>query len=136
MAEQHPILGAHMSIAGGYYKAVEEAQLRGCSCVQLFTKNNNQWRGKALTDDDCQRFQTALRELKIAHPIAHDSYLINLAAPDETRGVRVRLLRVVGIGLEIRVIPKFVGRKKSPMIWNSKKHIPEDRITINRVGHR
>lgn len=78
------ILGAHMSIAGGYYKAVEIAERCGCDCVQLFTKNNNQWRGKALTDDDCQRFQTALRELKIAHPIAHDSYLINLAAPDDT----------------------------------------------------
>lgn len=78
-----PILGAHMSIAGGYYKAVEIAQRCGCDCVQLFTKNNNQWRGKALVDDDCQRFQTALRELKISHPIAHDSYLINLAAPDD-----------------------------------------------------
>ncbi|MBL8826777.1 MAG: deoxyribonuclease IV [Planctomycetaceae bacterium] len=78
-----PILGAHMSIAGGYYKAVEIAERCGCDCVQLFTKNNNQWRGKALADDDCQRFQTALRELKIAHPIAHDSYLINLAAPDD-----------------------------------------------------
>ncbi len=33
-----PILGAHQSIAGGYYKAVERAKERGCDCVQLFTK--------------------------------------------------------------------------------------------------
>ncbi len=77
------ILGAHESIAGGYYKAVEAAATAGCDCVQVFTKNNNQWRAKPLTAGDAQRFQAALRELKITHPVAHDSYLINLAAPDE-----------------------------------------------------
>ena len=50
------ILGAHMSMAGGYYKAVEIAQRCGCDCVQLFTKNNNQWRAKPITDDDVERF--------------------------------------------------------------------------------
>lgn len=94
-----------MSIAGGFYKAVEAAHRTGCDCVQLFTaapqqwpfravkagvqsdevstKNNNQWRAKELTDDDCTRFQTSLKELKIKHPIAHDSYLINLGSPDD-----------------------------------------------------
>lgn len=76
------ILGAHMSIAGGYYKAVEAAARVGCDCVQLFTKNNNQWRAKELTDEDVDLFRTRLKELGIAHPIAHDSYLINLASPD------------------------------------------------------
>jgi deoxyribonuclease-4 len=78
-----PILGAHKSIAGGYYKAVDAAAATGCDCVQIFTKNNNQWRAKPLTADDAQRFQTALRERKITHPLVHDTYLINLAAPDE-----------------------------------------------------
>jgi deoxyribonuclease-4 len=78
-----PILGAHESIAGGYYKAVEIAHRVGCNCVQIFTKNNNQWRAKELTDDDVDRFRTALADLKITHPIAHDSYLINLASPDK-----------------------------------------------------
>ena len=32
-------LGAHMSIAGGYYKAVEAAAEYGMDVVQLFTKN-------------------------------------------------------------------------------------------------
>ena len=54
-----PILGAHMSIAGGYYKAVETAARCGCDCVQVFTKNNNQWRAKPITDDDVERFRGA-----------------------------------------------------------------------------
>lgn len=77
------IFGAHQSIAGGYYRSAEIARQCGCDCVQLFCKNNNQWRAKEITDDDVTRFQAALREAKLVHPLCHDSYLINLAAPDE-----------------------------------------------------
>ena len=42
------ILGAHMSMAGGYYRAVDAAEEHGCDCVQLFTKNNNQWRARPI----------------------------------------------------------------------------------------
>lgn len=78
-----PLLGAHMSIAGGYYKAVEAAAELGMNCVQLFTKNNNQWVGKPLSDDDISQFKAALKQSGITQPCAHDSYLINLASPDE-----------------------------------------------------
>lgn len=75
-----PILGAHMSIAGGYYRAVEIAADAGCDCVQLFTKNNNQWRAKPITDEDVRLFRDALEKHGITHPISHDSYLINLGS--------------------------------------------------------
>jgi deoxyribonuclease-4 len=78
-----PLLGAHMSIAGGYYKAVDAAAALGMDCVQIFTKNNNQWRARPLTDDDVARFRKALEETGIALPSAHTSYLINLASPDD-----------------------------------------------------
>jgi deoxyribonuclease-4 len=71
-----------MSIAGGYYKAVEAAAEHGMEVVQLFTKNNNQWRAKPIVEDDVRRFRGALGDRKIAHPLSHSSYLINLAAPD------------------------------------------------------
>jgi deoxyribonuclease-4 len=77
-----PILGAHQSIAGGYYRAVELARDCGCQCVQLFTKNNNQWRAREITNEEAARFQESLKACGISHPLAHDSYLINLAAPD------------------------------------------------------
>ena len=78
-----PPLGAHMSIAGGYYRAVEEAQRCGCDCVQIFTKNNNQWRAKEITAEEAAQFTATLTRLKISHPLSHTSYLINLASPDE-----------------------------------------------------
>ncbi|MEK0424224.1 MAG: Endonuclease 4, partial [Planctomycetota bacterium] len=45
-------LGAHMSIAGGYYKAVDAAAQLGMDVVQLFTKNNNQWNAKEITQEE------------------------------------------------------------------------------------
>ena len=55
----------------------------GCDVVQLFTKNNNQWRAKTIGEEDVGLFAAALAERKIAHPISHASYLINLASPDD-----------------------------------------------------
>jgi deoxyribonuclease IV len=77
------LLGAHMSIAGGYHNAVLEAQRCGCDVVQLFTKNNNQWRAKPISDADVELFTATLANEKITHPVSHASYLINLASPDE-----------------------------------------------------
>ena len=80
------ILGAHMSIAGGYFKAIIAAKKAGCECVQVFTKNNNQWRAKPMTDDDVNKFRDAMAEHEIGHPLSHASYLINLAShKDELR---------------------------------------------------
>lgn len=72
-----------MSIAGGYYRAVEHAQRCGCDCVQLFTKNNNQWKAKPITAEEAEKFRETLAASGVSHPISHDSYLINLASPDD-----------------------------------------------------
>src|SRR5262245_23006540 len=77
-----PLLGAHMSIAGGYYKAVEAAASFGMDVVQLFTKNNNQWKAKPILDSEINEFRAALKATGVRFPVAHDSYLINLASPD------------------------------------------------------
>ena len=73
-----------MSIAGGYFRAVERAHDAGCEVVQIFTKNNNQWRAKPILPQNVALFRAKLDETGVAHPIAHSSYLINLASPNET----------------------------------------------------
>jgi deoxyribonuclease-4 len=78
-----PILGAHMSIAGGYHKAPQKAAELRMQCCQIFTKNNNQWRAKPITAAEAEQFKQAIADAGLVHPIAHDSYLINLAAPDD-----------------------------------------------------
>ena len=77
-----PIFGSHLSIAGGYYKAVRAARELGFDAVQIFTKNNNRWDGKPLSPEDVALFADAVKETGVAPPISHDSYLINLSATD------------------------------------------------------
>ncbi|MCA9030205.1 MAG: deoxyribonuclease IV [Planctomycetaceae bacterium] len=78
-----PLFGSHLSVAGGYYKAVRAASELGMDTVQIFTKNNNRWDGKPLTDDDIREFRQAVDECGLQLPCAHDSYLINLASPKD-----------------------------------------------------
>jgi deoxyribonuclease-4 len=76
-------LGAHMSIAGGYYKAVDAAAELDMDVVQLFTKNNNQWAAKPITENEAKQFADSLAKTGITNPLAHASYLINLASPKQ-----------------------------------------------------
>src|SRR5260370_14507353 len=78
-----PLFSAHMSIAGGYHNALLAARKYDCEALQLFTKNNNQWAGKPLTDEDAAVFKRTLKDTQVRVLVAHDSYLINLASPDK-----------------------------------------------------
>jgi deoxyribonuclease-4 len=76
-------LGAHMSIAGGYYKAIEAAAELDMDVCQLFTKNNNQWAAKPITQAEVDKFQSTLKSTGVTNPLSHASYLINLASPKQ-----------------------------------------------------
>ena len=78
-----PLFGAHLSIAGGYHLAAEAAASLKCETVQLFTKAPSQWAGKPITDDEAITFRSAVKKAKLKFTTVHDSYLINLAAPEE-----------------------------------------------------
>lgn len=100
-----PLIGAHMSIAGGYYKAVEAAAEVDMNVVQLFCKNNNQWRAKDITDKDVALFQDAMAKHNVGAPLCHASYLINLASPKQelweksVEGLRIEMLRCEQLGI-------------------------------------
>jgi deoxyribonuclease-4 len=80
------LLGAHTSIEGGAYKAIERAHSIGCTVVQIFTKSNRQWFAKPLTTNDIEQFKKAVSETQMCATVSHASYLINLASPKaETR---------------------------------------------------
>ena len=76
--------GAHMSIAGGLYRAFEAAQAAGCDCLQVFVKNQRQWAGRPLTDEDIGAWREAARRTGIGPVVAHATYLANLGTSDRT----------------------------------------------------
>lgn len=77
-----PLLGAHMSIAGGVDQAIARGKRIGCEAIQIFTKSNRQWRARPLGEEESARFKYARQESSI-FVFAHTSYLINLGASDE-----------------------------------------------------
>ena len=78
------LIGAHQSIAGGLPKAVERAVETGCTCLQVFTRNINQWAVKPLEPDVAAAFRAAVAEAGLGLVVAHDSYLINPASAEDT----------------------------------------------------
>jgi deoxyribonuclease-4 len=78
-----PLFGVHTSIAGGHHHALLEALARGCDSVQLFTRAPSQWAAKPIDAEQARLFRRTLKETRLRLPMAHDSYLTNLASPDE-----------------------------------------------------
>ena len=75
-----PRLGAHLSIAGGLPRAVDRAVATRCEALQIFTKSAGQWRARVLPPDEIVHFRRRVAESGIEPVVAHNSYLINIAA--------------------------------------------------------
>lgn len=76
------MLGGHVSISGGVDKAPKRARDVTCDCMQIFSKNQMQWKTKPLDLEEAERFKASCSEFKVAETVIHDSYLINLASPN------------------------------------------------------
>lgn len=87
------MFGAHLSIAGGLHNALLQARELDMDCVQVFTKNQRQWHAPPLKDDSVRQWQRHREETGFSEVVSHDSYLINLASPNEdTRRKSLALL--------------------------------------------
>lgn len=130
------MLGSHVSCQGGFAKAVERATAVGCDCLQLFVSNPPRqwpvkerskagagyepisgcpadgpaWSAKPLDETLISDWKSALGESTLRSSIAHASYLINLASPDEAlygksiEAMIVELDRANALGLEGLVV--------------------------------
>jgi deoxyribonuclease-4 len=76
------LIGAHTSAAGGVQNALLEGQEIGATTIQLFTANQRQWASKPIDGKTVGLWETALTETGLTSIMSHDSYLINLGAPD------------------------------------------------------
>jgi len=75
-------IGAHISVSGGYAKALDYADSVGCECVQIFAKSPRQWRAKPVDPEVAAEFR-AMREARGFGPVfTHTAYLINPATSD------------------------------------------------------
>jgi deoxyribonuclease-4 len=77
------LIGAHMPTAGGLGNSLIGGKAIGCTAVQVFTCSPRQWTHPPLDPAKIDSFRQAHEETAMPFVCAHDSYLINLAAPDE-----------------------------------------------------
>ncbi|MBM3803322.1 MAG: deoxyribonuclease IV [Acidimicrobiia bacterium] len=77
-----PLLGAHVSTAGGVDNAPRNGKNLGCEAIQLFTRNQMQWQARPLSKQAIAAFRETVEECGIRAAVSHDSYLINLGSDD------------------------------------------------------
>ena len=76
------LIGAHVSVAGGYLKALDYAESVGAECIQIFAKSPRQWRGPSVDPAAAESFVAARRHRGFGPVFTHTAYLINLATDD------------------------------------------------------
>jgi len=83
--KSRPLLGAHVSIAGGVENSPKNGFDLTCDCIQIFSKNQSQWKSNPLSDKNISGFREGLEKYNLKSVLIHDSYLINLASPDPAK---------------------------------------------------
>ncbi len=151
-------IGAHLSIAGGYDKALERVNAIGGNCLQIFSASPRGWNRATITDESKQLFLDTKKRLKITDVFFHASYLINLADDgrigEESKKSLIAELNVasqIGIIGSIVHIGSFKGnvpamwdvsqdRKYSALINNINEvlaHTPQDTfLIIENAGNK
>lgn len=82
MRREDLLIGAHTSAAGGVHNALIEGQKIGATTIQLFTSNQKQWKGRNFSKEELDKWFKTVEETGLKDIMSHDSYLINLGAPN------------------------------------------------------
>ncbi|MEN8209532.1 MAG: deoxyribonuclease IV [Candidatus Fermentibacteria bacterium] len=72
------IPGIHVSVNGGLDKALDTLTELGLHCGQIFTSNQQRWKGRAVKKQEIEKYRSRSSVI-----ISHTSYLINLASTNE-----------------------------------------------------
>lgn len=117
------IIGAHVSIAGGYHKALERVAELGGTCLQIFSTSPRGWGKTELTPDVKKLFLETKKALSIEPIFFHASYLINLA--DEGRvGEQSKdsLIHELNIASQLGIVGSIVHtgsfKGNAPVVWD------------------
>jgi len=86
--------GAHVSAAGGLWKAGKAGKELGCEVIQIFSRSPQTFAAKPITDEDAEKFKASMKENGIQDVYIHAPYIINLASgKNTTRFGSVKILR-------------------------------------------
>jgi deoxyribonuclease-4 len=81
--DRNLLLGAHVSISGGFNLAIERATSLGLNCMQIFVKSNRQWAARPLAQQEIVAYKQTKENSPIKTVVAHATYLVNIGAPSD-----------------------------------------------------
>ena len=131
-------IGAHLSIAGGYHKALERVSEMGGTCLQIFSASPRGWNRASINDESKRLFLDTEKKLGI-HPIFfHASYLINLAGEgrigDESKRSLIAELNVASqLGIVGSIVHTGSFKGIPPAVWD----VSQDKkynVLINNIN--
>jgi deoxyribonuclease-4 len=102
--------GFHISIAGGFSKVVERAEVRGCEAIQFFSRNPRGWKYEPLNKREIEAFRVSAKSSNLFPLFLHLPYLPNLACQDSKfykrsiRSIATDLKRAEQIGTQYLII--------------------------------
>ena len=80
---KRPLVGAHVSVAGGLYTCFERAKDIGAEAIQIFGASPRGWAAKLLDKEAVQKFKNAHHAAGEPPVFLHAAYLPNPASPDK-----------------------------------------------------
>lgn len=133
-----PLIGAHMSIAGGMHKAFQRGVEVGCRTIQVFVKSPTCWQLVRLAETEREAFAKEASRTGIAPVVAHASYLVNVGSPDDALWQRsveslvAEMKRAAAVGATDLVLHPGSSRD-ADRAFGMKRVVRALRIVLNRT---
>ncbi len=77
------LIGGHVSAAGGFHRAIENATRIGANAIQFFGASPRQWFAKIPDESTIKKYQEAMKNSDVKAVYLHAAYLQNLATSSE-----------------------------------------------------
>lgn len=94
-----PLIGAHISAAGGLEKAFARAEEIGAVVIQIFGSSPRQWAVSLPSTETVTKFREEQESSRVRQVFLHAPYLVNIGHPD--REMRTKSVLALGGHLEI-----------------------------------
>jgi deoxyribonuclease-4 len=131
-------IGAHLSISGGYHKALERINTIGGNCLQIFSASPRGWNRAVVNDEAQHLFLETKKRLGIQDVFFHASYLVNLADNGRIGAESKKsLIAELGVASQLGIIGSIVHtgsfKGEFPAVWN----VSQDKkysVLINNIN--
>ncbi len=139
MSGKKILVGAHISIAGGFHKAIKRGEEIGCTAIQIFTKSARSWFAKKITREEIELFKKSWKASSIPSVVVHAGYLINIGSCKKSierksiKSLMEELQRCEMLGVTYLVLHPgaSVGGEKEGCITRIAKNLDEVLETVN-----